>query len=267
MSTPQYCPGCGNRCSLDSPSCSTGEAYLRALRQAKKKQRTSQAASPAQDRQAPATVPPISQPEKPAAPTGPAQDTFSPRAVSRAPARGSQVNRTTGKSTGTSPGTSDARPRADASGTSKKAPGSRPTSPAPEESYGSLSRGDKLAFQLHSLSRRMAQNQPREKAGQSRILALLAQRGELTQRQLVALAGIRSSSLSELLGKLERAGLIQRSPCPTDRRTTLVALTEQGRQQATQSQAAGNTDPFQALSSQEQQQLLSLLEKLNQSQR
>ena len=35
MSTHQYCPGCGNRCSLSSPSCSTGEAYLRTLRQAR----------------------------------------------------------------------------------------------------------------------------------------------------------------------------------------------------------------------------------------
>ena len=29
MSHPQHCPGCGNRCSLDAPSCTTGERYAR----------------------------------------------------------------------------------------------------------------------------------------------------------------------------------------------------------------------------------------------
>ena len=34
MSHPQHCPGCGNRCSLDAPSCTTGERYARSLRAA-----------------------------------------------------------------------------------------------------------------------------------------------------------------------------------------------------------------------------------------
>ena len=59
----------------------------------------------------------------------------------------------------------------------------------------------------------------------------------------MALAGIRSSSLSELLGKLEGAGLVVRSACPTDRRTTLVTLTEQGRRQAAQSRTGTQADP------------------------
>ena len=241
MSTPRYCPGCGNRCSLDSPSCSTGEAYLRALRQARKKR-----AAAHSDRPAPqAAISPSPVPTPSADPASAGGGRPGPSASQRA---------------GASPRRSGSRPRRDTASTPKKASLPRP---GPEESYSSLSLGDKLAFQLHSLSRHMAQNQPREKAGQGRILALLAQRGELTQRELAALTGIRSSSLSELLGKLEGAGLIQRTPCPTDRRTTLVALTEPGRRQAHESATGSGPDPFRSLSAQEQGQLLSLLEKLN----
>lgn len=244
MSTPQYCPGCGNRCSLDSPSCSTGEAYLRALRQAKKKQRA-----------APATDTPASQPApQTQAPQKPAQSSE----VSPAPAA-----QTTRKAAGAAPRKRPTAARSSGSRGPGKASTPRPAPAAPAEIYASLSREDKLSFQLRSLSRHLAQNQPREKSGQGRILALLAQRGELPQRELVALAGIRSSSLSELLGKLEGAGLVVRSACPTDRRTTLVTLTEQGRRQAAQSRTGTQADPFRPLSTEEQLQLLSLLEKLN----
>lgn len=251
MSIPQFCPGCGNRCSLDSPSCSTGEAYLRSLRQARKKKAAAQAAAPAPET-APVHVPPAAAP----VPASSAPES-TPKAVRKAtPAKSGTGPRARKSSTGTAP-TKPAR---------KRATSPRPDAPTPAEVYASLSRQDKLAYQMRSLSRHMAQNQPREKSGQGRILSLLDQRGELTQRQLTALAGIRSSSLSELLGKLEAAGLVVRSACPTDHRTTLVSLTEQGRRQAQQSRTQAESDPFGALSQQEQGQLLSLLEKLNREQ-
>lgn len=248
MSMPQHCPGCGNRCSLDSPSCSTGEAYLRSLRQAKKKKQAAAQAAPA------VSAPPSGTPEpKQPIPAKAGGDQPAPAAAPRP-----TENKPTPKPR------SSKTPRRPASGAVRKTK-AQPAA-APEEVYASLSQEDKLAYQMRSLSRRMAQNQPREKSGQARILALLAQRGELTQRQLLALAGIRSSSLSELLGKLTAAGLVQREVCPTDHRTTVVSLTDQGSRKAAQSQAADSPDPFQALSPQEREQLLSLLEKLNQSQ-
>lgn len=257
MSMPQHCPGCGNRCSLDSPSCSTGEAYLRSLQQARKKKQSApapiapQASTPEQP--APVASPSLTEPSKAPRPeprakqTGPAPQT-SAGTKSAAPARRRK----------TAVGQRTAAPR--------RAGAPRPSATSPQEVYASLSQEDKLAYQMRSLSRHMAQNQPREKSGQARILALLAQRGDLTQRQLLALAGIRSSSLSELLGKLESAGLVQRAVCPTDHRTTVVSLTDQGRQQAAQSQTDQLADPFRALDQQERRQLLSLLEKLNQAQ-
>lgn len=248
MSMPQHCPGCGNRCSLDSPSCSTGEAYLRSLRQAKKKKQAAAQAAPAVSAQ-PSGTPESKQPIPAKARGDQAAPAAALRPAADKPAPNSRRPKTSG------------RP---ASGPSRKAK-AQPAA-APEEVYASLSQGDKLAYQMRSLSRRMAQNQPREKSGQGRILALLAQRGALTQRQLLALAGIRSSSLSELLGKLTAAGLVQREVCPTDHRTTVVSLTDPGKQKAAQNQAADSPDPFQALSPQEREQLLFLLEKLNQNQ-
>lgn len=229
MSTPQYCPGCGNRCSLSSPSCSTGEAYGRTLRQARHRAapaKTEETAVHATSQAAPRPVPEVSAPVHP-----------SPR------------------------GTPPRRPKAPASAPVSNAPRSAPE--APQALYDALSREDRLALQLHQLSRRMARNQPREKSGQGRILALLEQRGETSQRELMALTGVRSSSLSELLGKLEGAGLIQRTPCPSDLRTTLVSLTPAGRQKAAGSRTAARRSPFQALDAAEQAQLLALLEKLN----
>lgn len=229
MSTPQYCPGCGNRCSLSSPSCSTGEAYGRTLRQARHKAaaaKTEETAAHALSQAAPRPVPEVSAPVHP-----------SPR------------------------GTPPRRPKAPASAPVSNAPRSAPE--APQALYDALSREDRLALQLHQLSRRMARNQPREKSGQGRILALLEQRGETSQRELMALTGVRSSSLSELLGKLEGAGLIQRTPCPSDLRTTLVSLTPAGRQKAAGIRTAARRSPFQALDAAEQAQLLALLEKLN----
>ena len=158
-------------------------------------------------------------------------------------------------------GTPPRRPKAPASAPVSNAPRSAPE--APQALYDALPREDRLALQLHQLSRRMARNQPREKSGQGRILALLEQRGETSQRELMALTGVRSSSLSELLGKLEGAGLIQRTPCPSDLRTTLVSLTPAGRQKAAGSRTAARRSPFQALDAAEQAQLLALLEKLN----
>lgn len=68
-----------------------------------------------------------------------------------------------------------------------------------------------------------------ERGGQSRALRLLPEQGSMTQRELTERLGIQPGSASELVGKLERAGLVARTPSQTDRRTADVALTEAGR--------------------------------------
>ncbi|MDR2895229.1 MAG: MarR family winged helix-turn-helix transcriptional regulator [Propionibacteriaceae bacterium] len=74
--------------------------------------------------------------------------------------------------------------------------------------------------------------------GQGRILALLKMKDEMPQPELTFLSGLTRQALAELLAKLERQGLIERSPSPTDRRVMVVRLTDAGR--ATEQQL---TDP------------------------
>ena len=208
MSHPQHCPGCGNRCSLDAPSCTTGERYARSLRAAHHHPTPPAEAKPAAKKLAAA---PKAETLSTPRPKRAAQKT-APTAIERAP----------------------------------------------------LSLEDRLALQLRVLERTMERNQPNQKSGQSRLLTLLAAQpeGQLTQRALMEHMGIRSSSLSELVHKLERSGLVQRAECPADRRTALVSLTEQGRAKAAGLSGA-ETTPFRVLSTAEQETLLTLLTKLN----
>ena len=57
------------------------------------------------------------------------------------------------------------------------------------------------------------------KASQQRILIILNEVGSITQRDLTMRLGIQPGSASEILSKLENAGLIQRAISETDRRT------------------------------------------------
>lgn len=208
MSHPQHCPGCGNRCSLDAPSCTTGERYARSLRAAHHHPAPAAETKPVAEKTA-------------AAPKAEKLSTLRPK---------KSVN--------------------------QKAPAAAESAP--------LSLEDRLTLQLRALERTMECNQPGQKSGQSRLLTLLAAQpeGQLSQRTLTEYMGIRSSSLSELVHKLERSDLVQRTECPTDRRTALVSLTEQGRTKAA-SLSGAEANPFRVLSASEQETLLALLAKLN----
>lgn len=107
-----------------------------------------------------------------------------------------------------------------------------------------------------------------ERGGQHRALELLRQDEAMTQRELTERLGIQPGSASELIGKLERAGLVTRTPSETDRRTADVRLTEAGlarRQEREEKEKSGGQALFAALDEQEKQTLLELLEKLHQS--
>lgn len=64
--------------------------------------------------------------------------------------------------------------------------------------------------------------------GQGRILRFLHEYGELTQQELQTKLGIQSGSLSEILAKLETAGLITRTRDQADKRRAIVTITEAG---------------------------------------
>jgi DNA-binding MarR family transcriptional regulator len=66
-------------------------------------------------------------------------------------------------------------------------------------------------------------------ADQFVVLAALAEREAMTQRDLVARTSSDPNTLRQMLVLLERRGLIERRPHPTDRRARSVALTRKGR--------------------------------------
>lgn len=127
--------------------------------------------------------------------------------------------------------------------------------------YDALDTDGKLAVKLRELHHR-GRGVMESRGGQGKILGILAREGSMTQRALTEQLGIQPGSASEVIGKLERAGLIERSENAADRRTADIKLTEQGREQA---ESAPKEKPvlFSALSDEEKAQLLSLLEKLD----
>ena len=104
------------------------------------------------------------------------------------------------------------------------------------------------------------------KGSQKRILMILLENGPMTQSELTEQIGIQPGSASEVLGKLETAGLILRTPSETDRRTADICLTASGKNAAEAAYAqrqVRHQQMFSGLSDEEKETLLQLLEKVN----
>ncbi|UQZ91001.1 hypothetical protein C4J81_17970 [Deltaproteobacteria bacterium Smac51] len=100
---------------------------------------------------------------------------------------------------------------------------------------------------------------------QGRLMRLLEAAGPMTQRSLGDILDIRSASLSELLGKLEKPGWIERRPNENDKRTTDITLTQEGRNMLRNignERAEMAEEVFGSLNEDELRQLHSLLGKL-----
>jgi DNA-binding MarR family transcriptional regulator len=102
--------------------------------------------------------------------------------------------------------------------------------------------------------------------GQGRVLAILKIKKEMSQKELGYLLDMRNQSLGEILGKLETAGYISRSPSEDDKRTALIRLTPLGENEADtekQAQSEGAFDRvFACLEDSEQQALADYLSRL-----
>lgn len=104
------------------------------------------------------------------------------------------------------------------------------------------------------------------KGSQKRVLMVLRETGTITQRELTAQLGIQSGSASEVIAKLENAGLIIRTLSEADRRTADITLTKEGQRQADEAlkqRQRRHEEMFSILSPEEKTQLLSMLEKIN----
>lgn len=123
---------------------------------------------------------------------------------------------------------------------------------------------DKLIMTLRDLGR-MMRSLYEGKASQKRILIILDELKTVTQRDLTERLGIKPGSASEILSKLESAGLIIRTQNEADRRTVDICLTDTGRQLAADALAQRqkrHEEMFSGLIEEEKQELLALLEKL-----
>lgn len=233
--TMKQCPGCGRHCDLSAPSCPRGEAYARG--------------------------------ETPAPKGGHSHGERG--GYSEKAAHGERGERDGfGHKHGREHGDGNRRGREDGGfarnggerrGEGLHAYGGRGS--LTQEDYDALDTDGKLAAKLRELHHR-GRGVMESRGGQGRILGILAREGSMTQRALTEQLGIQPGSASEVIGKLERAGLIERSENTADRRTADIKLTVLGREQA---ESAPKEKPalFTALSDEEKAQLLALLEKLD----
>ncbi len=110
------------------------------------------------------------------------------------------------------------------------------------------------------------------RGGQRRILILL-ERWEkehgceegMSQKELQRQLGIRSGSISEILGKMEAKGLLKKARLATDKRKICIFLTQEGRDRLESKRAENlRTEAalFQRMSPDELQELKRLLQKL-----
>lgn len=103
--------------------------------------------------------------------------------------------------------------------------------------------------------------------GQTKILRILCEQGQISQKNLQELLGIQPGSMSEIAAKLESKGLVARGRAESDRRKILLSPTRQGRdwlsRQDEEHVRERRAELFSALSDEEQRTLQALLEKLS----
>lgn len=108
-------------------------------------------------------------------------------------------------------------------------------------------------------------NHAEGRGSQRRVLFVLRAHGPMTQRELLEEMGVRASSLSELLGKLESKGFIKKEKSAADKRNYNVSITDDGLQALEELHAqhqAAMSELLSGLSPEEREQLAGLLSKL-----
>lgn len=98
------------------------------------------------------------------------------------------------------------------------------------------------------------------------LCALLKHDGQMSQRELMCKFDLKAGSLSEVLSKLEKDGLIERTRDPQDRRQLIVSLTEAGHAQATTEQERRENfraKAFTCITDEERAQLEDILVRIN----
>lgn len=104
------------------------------------------------------------------------------------------------------------------------------------------------------------------RSGQAPIICLIAKHGgKMSQVELASYFELKPGSLSEVLSKIEAAGLIERTRNPEDRRQLIIGLTDEGIVEAAREQEHRNRFrelAFSCLTAGEQEQLAVMLDKI-----
>lgn len=109
-------------------------------------------------------------------------------------------------------------------------------------------------------------NHTEGKGSQRRVLFFLREHGPMTQRQILEEMGVRASSLSELLSKLEAKGYVKKEKSETDKRNYNVSITTEGIRALDEMHVkhqAAMSDLLSDLEPEERKQLAELLSKLH----
>ncbi len=126
--------------------------------------------------------------------------------------------------------------------------------------------GLELALLLRRVARLMARfhhGRDQGRQAQEHVLALVRRHGGMSQAELLERLDVRSSSLSELLAKLEKAGRIVRERNPEDRRGFVVTAVGDGACDSPDAAMRQHAEVlFGVLDGQERSQLRALLTKL-----
>ncbi len=99
-------------------------------------------------------------------------------------------------------------------------------------------------------------------SGYMPVFFALARGAELSQRALTEAASIEQPTMAATLSRMERDGLVSRRADPADRRSTLYALSDKGRQMSEKVREAGrsiNAEALAGMSDDEQAAYLALL--------
>jgi DNA-binding MarR family transcriptional regulator len=128
--------------------------------------------------------------------------------------------------------------------------------------------GETLLKLFHNALRAMARAHHRRgnaQHAQGYVLALLKAKGPISQHDLLETLDVRSASLSEILAKLERNGLVNRERAERDKRGFIISVTEQGRNAAEEHKREHLKSAaaiFAPLSAEEQRRLGEILQKI-----
>lgn len=97
------------------------------------------------------------------------------------------------------------------------------------------------------------------------ILTALKDGAQLSQKQLAHWAKVEQPTMAQMLSRMERDGLIQRTPDPNDRRSSLISLTKTALERLPAGRAVlrqGNADMTKGLTSEEVDTLVVLLRQV-----